>query len=247
MVKWVEIGNARLALGDCREILPTLGPVDAVVTDPPYGARYNTDSGRFSGKKLENARGKGRADRKIIGDDQDFDPSVWLAFPKVIMWGANHYSARLPLGSTLVWLKKYAEHYGTFLSDAEIGWQNGGCGVFAFHAPDSNARRRMELSGDPFGSATGHPTQKPVALMHWCLERLSLLDCSVILDPFMGSGTTGLPCAALGHRFVGIEIHEPYFDIACRRIEQAQRQSDLFVQPSAPKQNTPDMFAEAAP
>ena len=90
---------------------------------------FDTDSTRFTGGK--HARGDGRKDRIIFGDDCAFDPMPWLAFENVILWGANHYAQQLPVGSTLVWLKRYIHMYGTFLSDAEIGWQKGGCGVYA--------------------------------------------------------------------------------------------------------------------
>ena len=228
------IGDCRLILGDCLEILPTLGNVDAVVTDPPYGMGFNTDSRRFSGGARDIQRGAGRADRLIIGDDKPFDPAHWLAFPEAILWGANHYAQRLPVGSTLIWLKKYHEQYGTFLSDAEVGWQKGGHGVYAFHAPDSPARRRNEFDGQ--SGDTAHPTQKPIALMGWCIERVA---AETILDPFMGSGTTGVACVNLGRKFIGIEIEPKYFDIACRRIEAAYAQPRLFAEP------TPKMKQEA--
>ena len=80
-----------------------------------------------------------------------------------------------------------------------------------------------------------HPTQKPVELMLWCLEFFQ--HSNTILDPFMGSGTTGVACARLGRRFIGIEIEPKYFDIACKRIEQAYRQPDLFIErPAKPVQ-----------
>jgi DNA modification methylase len=246
MTRVEHIGDAVLYLGDCRDLLPTLSGVDAVVTDPPYGARFNTDSRRFSGGGLDSPRGKGRADRVIGGDDTDFDPSPWLVFPEVVLWGANFYARSLPVGTTLVWLKKYTELYGSFLSDAEIGWQKGGCGVYGLNAPDSNGRRRKELTGSPFGIETAHPMQKPEALMCWCLQRVR---GKTILDPFMGSGTTGVACARLGRRFIGVEIEQRYFDIACRRIEQAQRQPDLFHAPvpvHPVETEIADLFAEAA-
>jgi DNA modification methylase len=230
MISPVTIGDCTLYLGDCREILPTLGKVDAVVTDPPYGMKWDTDSTRFSGGK--RARVGGRSDRQIYGDDQEFDPSPWLDFAEVILWGANHYARSLPVGSTLVWLKRYCDAYGTFLSDAEIGWQKGGHGVYCFHAPDSIGRRKKEFTGSWFGGETAHPTQKPAALMEWCLERVS---GNTILDPFMGSGTTGVACVKLGRKFIGIEIEPKYFDIACKRIEQAYAQPDMFIAPPAPK------------
>jgi DNA modification methylase len=220
-----------LYLGDCREILPTLGKVDAVVTDPPYGMDFDTDSRRFTGGKSSIVRGAGRNDRKIFGDDAEFDPSPWLHFGEVILWGSNHYTQKLPIGSTLVWLKRYVDSYGSFLSDAEVGWQNSGHGVYAFHAPDSMGRRQQEFTGDPFGGETAHPTQKPIALMDWCLKRVK---GQTILDPFMGSGTTGVAAVKLGRKFIGIEIEPKYFDIACRRIADALARPELFIEPPKP-------------
>jgi hypothetical protein len=211
------IGDCMLYLGDCLDILPSLSKV-AVVTDNPYGGGFNFDSSRFSGGTDERPLGLGRADREGPGDDEPFDPSPWLSFPEVVLWGANHFAARLPVGTTLLWLKKKPQHYGTRLSDAEVGWQKGGYGVYALHAPDSNGRRRQEATGSPFGIGTAHPTQKPVELMLWCIERVR---SETILDPYMGSGTTGVACVKLGRKFIGIEKHEPYFDIACRRIREA--------------------------
>lgn len=222
------IGNATLYLADCLRVLPTLGLVDAVITDPPYGMKYDTDSTRFSGANLDSKtpRGKGRSDRKIEGDENPFDPEIWTKFPRLVLWGANHYAQKLPVGTTLVWLKRSPQHYGTFLSDAEIGWQAGGHGVYVFYAEDSNARRRMETNGSVFSGNTAHPTQKPIALMEWCLQRN---PADVTLDPYIGSGTTGVACAKMGREFIGIEIEPKYFDIACQRIENAQRQERMFA------------------
>jgi DNA modification methylase len=221
-----------LYLGDCREILPTLGKVDAVVTDPPYGMEFNTDSRRYSGGKHGGKRrGQGRCDRTIQGDDCEFDPSPWLAFDEVILWGSNHYAHKLAIGSILVWLKRYQEHYGSFLSDAEIGWQNKGKGVYVFHAPDSTGRRLLEFTGDAFGKETAHPFQKPIGLMNWCIERV---EGQTVLDPYMGSGTTGVAAVKLGRKFIGIEIEPKYFDISVRRISEALKQPDLFIERPKP-------------
>lgn len=223
-----EFESATLYLGDCREVVPTLGKVDAVLSDPPYGMAWNTDSTRFTGGHMK--RGEGRDDwGGVRGDAQAFDPAPWLQFPHCILWGANHYAQRLPVGATLIWLKKPPELFGTFLSDAEIAWKKGGHGVFAHFKQFPPPSRMAEHDG-----TVAHPTQKPIALMEWCLGFFP--DAATILDPFMGSGTAGVACARLGRRFIGIEIEPRYFDIACRRIEAAQRQADLFVAPPvAPK------------
>ena len=99
------IGNAELYLGDCMEVLPTLPKVDACITDPPYGMDWDTDSTRFTGGK--HKRGDGREDWGAIrGDADPFDPTPWLNFPRVVLFGANHFASRLPVGTTLVWIKK---------------------------------------------------------------------------------------------------------------------------------------------
>lgn len=227
------IGDATLYLGDAREIVPGLGPVDAVVADPPYGMGWDTDTSRFSGGDIDSVkrRGVGRRDwQGVAGDDKPFDPSPWLAFPQVILWGANHYAARLPIGTTLVWIKRMDGGFGSFLSDAEVAFKKGGHGVYC--------RRDTTLMGETLERA--HPTQKPVGIMEWCVGMTS----GVVADPFMGSGTTGVACARLGRRFIGVEIEPRYFDIACKRIEQAYRQADLFVAPPAqrPVVATADLF-----
>lgn len=223
-----------LYCGDCREILPTLGKVDAVVTDPPYGMKYNTDSRRFSGGKYGNKRyGKGPNKRDIIGDEKEFDPTFWLSFPECILWGSNHYSHKLPLGTTLVWIKRYPHMFGSFLSDAEIGWLRGGSGVYAFNVPDSGGLRQKEYTGSAFGGKSAHPAQKPIGLMEWCIK---LLDANIILDPFMGSGTTGVAAVKLGRKFIGIEIEPKYYDIARSRLTDALKQPALFIEAPKPVQ-----------
>lgn len=228
MTERVDLLDGRVTLyrGDCKTILPTLGKVDAVVTDPPYGMAWNTDSTRFTGG--QHKRGDGRKDWGAIHEDAvDFDPAPWLSYPHVVLWGANHYAARLPVGKTLVWLKKPPELFGTFLSDCEIGWASGGHGVFAHYKQFPPPSRMAENAGD-----VAHPTQKPIALMSWCIQTFTKGE--TLLDPFMGSGTTGVAAVKLGRKFIGIEIDPRYFDIACRRIEDAARQPDMFVEP-APK------------
>jgi DNA modification methylase len=221
VVKVEQIGLATLYFGDNRELQGFCA--DALISDPPYGMAYDTDSTRFSGGNVK--RGAGRSDWGVIqGDSTDFDPSPWLAFPRVVLWGSNHYAQRLPVGTTLVWLKKADHLFGTWLSDCEIGWMKGGHGVYAFRKQFPPPSRQAENDG----KTVAHPTQKPIALMQWCLDMAKVATDQMVFDPFMGSGSTGVACVTTGRRFTGCEIDERHFTTACRRIENAQRQSALF-------------------
>jgi site-specific DNA-methyltransferase (adenine-specific) len=217
------IGDCTLYLGDCRNILPTLGPVDAVVTDPPYGIGYARGKG---GKGKQRVRSGRNDERPIAGDDTPFDPTPWLAWP-CIMWGANHYAARLPHGRWLAWNKLGGLRPWDDFSDVEFAWQNTRAAdrIFSLLWKGLAQGVKEGANGERF-----HPTQKPVALMEWCLDFLP--DAKVILDPYAGSGTTGVACVRQGRSFVGIEIDERFFDIACRRIEEAYKQPRLFEEPT---------------
>ena len=213
------IGDATLWLGDCREILPLLPKVDAVVTDPPYGINFSHDGG---GGGIWARRNESR----IVGDDQAFDPALLLAFDDVITWGANHYAHRLPKSAGwLIWDKKLGLKEDNF-SDCEIAWHMNGTRARVFR------RLWNGLLAHENGERRLHIMQKPIDLMEWCLGFLP--DAQTILDPFMGSGTTGVACAKLGRKFIGIEIEPKYFDIACKRIDEAYRQPRLFKD-EAPK------------
>ena len=207
------IGSATLWLGDCREILPTLGAVDAVVTDPPYGIGKD-------GQAESTGTHGGRKGYEFMGwDNARPCPDVFRALLNVgrhhIIWGGNYFADLLPAtGKWLVWDKGQRINQ----SDGELAWTSmpGALRIATMN------RVKLLLDG------AEHPTQKPVDLIQWCITHLPD-DATTILDPFMGSGTTGVACARLGRRFIGIEIEPRYFDIACKRIEAAQRQSDLFV------------------
>lgn len=207
------IGNAELYLGDCLDILPTLPKVDAVITDPPYGIAYK-HGGRFGGKL------RGTDGMAIIGDDKPFDPSPWLQF-ECLFWGAEHFKSRLPDGGRwLVWNKRrpgVVRDQG----DVENAWHSLRGVTRIFHhvwdGIDMGSERGMERI---------HSNQKPIALMEW---RLTFTDAKTILDPYMGSGTTGIACHRANRAFIGIEADPGHFSSACRRIEDAQRQERLFV------------------
>ena len=210
-----QIGSCTLYRGDAREVLPTLTGIDAVVCDPPYGMQWQF-TGQGSGKNAQGGKQSITKGLAITGDTQEFDPQPLLGFRECILWGFHHYPHRLERGSVLVWIKKYADAFGTFLSDADLAWMRGGCGVYC----------SATINPASFQDEKCHPTQKPVSLMAWCL---SFIKGHTICDPYMGSGTTGIACVLLGRSFLGIEIDPQYFDIACQRIETATRQGDLFV------------------
>jgi len=217
-----------LYLGDCLEVLPTLGGGMAVVSDPPYGIAF------AHGGNDRGGIGKGRyatkfAGAAIVGDDAPFDPSPLLAFSDtVILWGGNHFADRLPPSpSWLIWDKRAASHHTNDFADCEMAWtsRKGVARVFR-HQWDGM------MKASERGIERVHPTQKPIELMKWCLEQIP--DSGSILDPFMGSGSTGVAAVKLSRKFTGIEIDPGYFDIACKRIEQALRQPDMFIEPPKP-------------
>ena len=214
-----HFGPHTLYLGDCREILPTLGKVDACITDPPYGIAYAHGGG---GGKL--ARSTAFAHMAIHGDDEPFDPTPFLAFDKVALFGANHFAHRLPSGSGwLIWDKRDGV-CSNDQADCEIAWTNTG-------SPARVMRHLWNgmLKASERGEIRVHPTQKPVAVMEWVVRQITYHGDS-ILDPYMGSGTTGVACQRLGRKFIGIEIDPGYFETACKRIEAAYAQPDMFVE-----------------
>ncbi|WP_022684542.1 DNA-methyltransferase [Sphingobium bisphenolivorans] len=209
----VIIGKATLYLGDCRDILPTLSKVDAVVTDPPYG--INKD-----GQARTTGGNGGRKAHEFLGWDAErpnreiFDAITALT-KDVIIWGGNYFADVLPAtGKWLVWDKGQRINQ----SDGELAWTSYS------GALRIKVMNRVELLMD----GTDHPTQKPIKLMKWCIEQLRG-DPETILDPFMGSGTTGVAAVQTGRSFIGIEREPKYFEIACKRIEDAQRQGDMFI------------------
>jgi DNA modification methylase len=215
--------TSKLYLGDCLDVLKRLPDrrVDAVVTDPPWGIDADTDYTRFIISTRSCSLWPNNSWAPIIGDDRPFDPTPWLACPKVAIWGANCFCDRLPIGQWLVWVKKSDNGLGKFMSDAELCWVNRkrtprrAPGVYVFRHKWSGFDRASERG------PTIHPTQKPIAVMRWTIQRLGLHAGSTILDPYMGSGTTGVAAAIEGMNFIGIEIDPTYFAIAKRRIAEA--------------------------
>lgn len=215
------IGDATLYLGDCMDILPTLGKVDAVITDPPYG--------------INEAAGKNKS-RSGLAISTDYGDDDWDASPPPAslidalrgmsdhqaFFGGNYF--QLPPSSCwLVWDKLNGAND---FADCELAWTNW---------PKAVRRISWRWHGmlRQGNEQRYHPTQKPLEVMKWAIELCPKAD--TVLDAFMGSGTTGVACVQLGRKFIGIEREPKYFDIACKRIEQAVSQGQLFA-PEQPKQ-----------
>jgi site-specific DNA-methyltransferase (adenine-specific)/modification methylase len=216
----IEINNCTLYLGDCTDILPTLPKVDAVITDPPYGINENS-------KKVAS-RGN-LATPKYYGDfDWDKAPPSDKLIELIrtkghfqAFFGGNYFTLP-PTSCWLVWDKLNGNND---FADCELAWTNW---------PKAVRRLQWRWNGmiRQGNEERYHPTQKPVGVMKWVIELCPKAE--TILDPFMGSGTTGVAAIQMGRKFIGIEKDEKYFELACQRIEQASKQVDMFVeQPKA--------------
>jgi tRNA G10 N-methylase Trm11 len=200
-------------------------PADAaIISDPPYGMSLNTDNSRFSGGNTASVvrRGNGIGTGKgkgIINDEKPFDPSPWLAWEKVVLFGSNHFGARLPVGTKLIWIKRLDAAFGSFLSDAEEAWMKGGHGIYC--------RRDLTMNGEAL--TRQHPCQKPVTLMAWCMDKAKVPAGAVVVDPYMGSGSTIIAAIRTGRRAIGIELDPTHFEAAKTRIKNELAQGDLFL------------------
>jgi len=208
-----RIGDATLYLGDCRDILPTLGPVDAVVTDPPYGIGFASQPTRY-----QRANGM---ERREWDDQRPQDVVDGLIASGVccVIWGGNYF-ALPPSRGWLVWSKT---GNAPSMADLEMAWTSLDMNARSFEKSVKSASLEKDLQASP------HPSQKPLALMDWSLSFVP--GMGAVLDPFMGTGTTGVACVNRGRPFFGVEIDPAYFDIACRRIEEAYKQPRLFSEP----------------
>ena len=211
--------TVELHLGDCLEVIRSIPDksVDAVITDPPYGMSLDTD---YSGID----KGGGKKYKRVEGDDKRFDPNPFLALGKThIFFGAQYFCHSLPeVGGWIVFNKRgQGKTSEIFFFDFEFAWCDSMQSVRMYSEQWHGYYRTAKAGGGL------HPTQKPVGLMKWCIEKYTNKG-DTILDPFMGSGTTGVACANLDRKFIGIEIEEKYFDIACKRIEIAYSQPRLF-------------------
>ena len=203
--EWVTIYH-----GDCREILPQLDvKVDLVLTDPPYGINYKHGYS-YSSKKSVGTRHYASV---MVGDDKPFDPIFLLQYPNIILWGANNYASKLPDSrGWLVWDKRVVDVTNDF-SDCDMAWTNRNHSIKIFRHRWCGIYRDSQN-----GERSLHPTEKPVSLMAWCMNMYP--NCQLILDPFLGSGTTAYCAKDLNRKCIGIEIEEKYCEIAAKRCSQ---------------------------
>jgi DNA modification methylase len=205
-----QIGDCTLYLGDCLSIMPVLGKVDAVVTDPPYG--IGEDGGRFRDRKGGGHRVLAKKGWDKSRPSDEIFKMILDTSEAQIIWGGNYFADLFPPSKGWLYWDKLM---GGDFADGELAWTSL-----------DRALRKFTLCNKMGGKQ--HPTQKPVSLMLWCLGFVK--EAETILDPFMGSGTTLVACAKLGRAGIGIELDPDYFDIACKRVEEAYRQPDMFVQ-----------------
>jgi DNA modification methylase len=213
ILKEERIGGQRLILGDCRDIIGGL-EFDAIVTDPPYGL----------GDKWKGGAGSKRSSWRIPqGEAMKWDMAAPEFVPQLvkgraaIVWGGNYF-ALPPSRGWLVWDKKQRGTWTT--GHTELAWTSIDQPVRAYSLSQVEAHTDMDKQ---------HPAQKPLEVMEWCLGFLP--DARTVLDPFMGSGTTLVACQRMGRMGTGIELDPEYFAIACKRVDEATRQADLFVAP----------------
>lgn len=228
----IELAGGRVVLyrGDSLELLAAgLLKCDAIVSDPPYGIGYRHGDGgaalapRFTGK--------------IIGDDAPFDPAPWIAHAgkakAVVLFGADHYKTRLPDGGRFIcWDKSCGQGPAVTFSDAEFAWTNRRNPRSIFRHFWAGAMR----ADDGFDAKTNgraHVSQKPVNLMAWCIEHARIGLDKVVLDPYMGAGSTGVAALLSGRRFVGVEIDPGHFATAYARIEKAAQRMGLAEESAA--------------
>jgi len=208
-----DCGTVKLWLGDCLDVLPTLSGVDAVVTDPPYGIGEDGGACRTRSKPGYSKHEAMNWDRETPPQEA-FDAMVACS-RKQIIWGGNYFSDKLPpTQGWLYWRKLMGGHF----ADGELAWT-------------SLNRALREYTKCPKGMDKRHPCEKPVELLLWCL--CFVADATVICDPYLGSGTTGVACVRTGRRFLGIEKEPKYFEIAKRRIldELTRKSGDYHKQP----------------
>lgn len=220
---WVSSdGRHKLFHAESRDFLTRYGwlGADALVSDPPYGIGY--EASRYTANNTNET-----FSGVIEGDSEEFDPSYFMGFGKpMILWGGNNFAQRLSPGGWLCWDKRTSEQADKmFGSPFEMAWCSDRSKFKMLRCQHGGV-----VNADGHGIKRVHPTQKPIRVMEWCLtDVLRLAPNSVVLDPYCGSGTTGVACVRICHRFIGVEIEEKYCEVAAKRIEAAIAAPPLFT------------------
>lgn len=226
-MNFIQTDRSYLVMGDCEVYQDgfVMEKPDAIVADPQYGINLAAMCGTYRGRWCDSV------DEQLVeGDDKPFDPGhiLELGIDKVILWGGVHYCSRLPDARCwLVWDKREGTTPDN-QADCEIAWTNLP-GPARMHRQLWRGICRRGRENISNGVVREHPTQKPVELMKWCINMCKLDPNSLIYDPYMGSGTTGVAAIEMGHRFIGVEKVEKHFNTAHRRIVEAEKQGRLFV------------------
>lgn len=225
--------------GDSRLTDLSALAASALVTDPPYGINVAGKRGQVGGAvAARNTVYETEYAETVYGDAEPFDPRPLLSLgrdenasggrlslaPVVVLWGANHFADKLPPSpSWLVWDKRRGVCSNKF-ADCELAWTNAG-GPARLYSSLWLGMLRDEEKGEHY-----HPTQKPVSLMRWTLKQLNLPKGATVLDPYCGSGSTGVAALQLGYRFIGVEIEPLYFRTATERLRrfEDEEETDLF-------------------
>lgn len=222
------IGNATLYLADCREVLPTLGRVGAVVTDPPYGVNL----GQHDAAKEKRPQFLAKQGYSTYDDTEE--NLLTIVVPAITLALSIADRGLVFCAGVNVWHFPRASAIGGVYLPAGCGRNTWGFASLAHcllygSAPDLNlGAKHTAIRSAEAADKNGHPCPKPTGWMNWAVG-LASRPGECVLDPFMGSGTTGVSCMHMGRLFVGIEQDAEYFDIACRRIEDAQRQGRLLA------------------
>ena len=223
-VERTEIGPCTLYLGDCLELLAA-GEIPkhaAIISDPPYGIGWQKHRGDGHGHRINNPEGAkaNTSFKTIAGDDGPFDPRPWLAFTKVVLFGANHFAQRLPeTGQWLCWDKSVGTGPADSFVDGEFAWSSVRTTRNLFRHLWKGVIRDGQDA--PSRQPKLHVSQKPVELMTWLIETARVRLGGLVCDPYMGSGSTGIAALQTGRRFIGIEIDPGHYHTAVERITRA--------------------------
>jgi site-specific DNA-methyltransferase (adenine-specific) len=226
-----KCGRHEIWHGDCLEILPTLGKVDAIVTDPPYGLgdKWKGGAGEFTASSWRFDPTEAM-EWDSVTCNKEIEEIIKMKIPTVI-WGGNYYNLA-PVRGWFVWDKKQPDTWST--GQAELAWTNIDRSVRVFRLAQCEAHSEMKDKE--------HPTQKPVSLISWCIRMMKIPEATTLCDPFAGSCSTGIACIENNKRSILIEKMEKYCKIGIRKMEEALGTIHLTKGKDSMKLRTPKMI-----